>query len=147
MLSFLTVKDALKMSILSRRWRFLWAYKSNLNFDYQTFFGSGAPMVLRYRVEDKDIVRLDRVRFIKKLDKFWQQYQDLKRDSFRVSFFFHLNFARYVDRWISFAVNMGVEKLDLRFSPKYYFKLPYEIVEKEPIIFHGSFFLMEEYPF
>ncbi|KAK9282608.1 hypothetical protein L1049_010826 [Liquidambar formosana] len=145
-LSFLTVKDAVKTSILSRRWRFLWAYISNLNFDHLTFLSRGPPINFQYRREDGDIVQLNRFRFIRQLDKFWQLYQDPKIDSFRVSFHFHPTFARYVDQWVSSAVKMGVEKLDIRFSDKYFYASPNNIVEEERYYFPWQLFSERKVP-
>ncbi|XP_059626680.1 uncharacterized protein LOC132269496 isoform X2 [Cornus florida] len=62
------------------------------------------------------LIIMQRNTFVQRVNQFLQLHSAPRIMSFRFSFCFVREFAGDVDRWISFAVRMGVEKLDLNFA-------------------------------
>ncbi|KAF9594636.1 hypothetical protein IFM89_034258 [Coptis chinensis] len=83
-LSFLTMRDAVKTRVLSPSWRYLSSSTGNLYFDLFTLFG----------------INYDGNYLSKNSDSLWEGNES----------------ASHIDRWISFALRMQVEKIDLDFS-------------------------------
>uniref|UniRef100_A0A5B7C2J8 F-box domain-containing protein n=1 Tax=Davidia involucrata TaxID=16924 RepID=A0A5B7C2J8_DAVIN len=113
-LSFLSMRDAVKARILSSRWRYLCASMLNLNFDLLTVLGINDKG--KYSNGDSDILWEDRRKFVRGVDQFLELYRGQKIDSLRVHFCLGNESACYIDRLINFAVRMEAEKLHLNFS-------------------------------
>ncbi|KAL9391290.1 hypothetical protein Peur_015210 [Populus x canadensis] len=98
-LSFLTPKDAAITSLLSRRWRNLWTFIPNLNFNVN-HMAHPDPWMRR-----RDFVRMvSNVLSLhsgQNINKFWICYELDCRS------------GRYIDKWISFAIERKVENLIL----------------------------------
>ncbi|KAF8395909.1 hypothetical protein HHK36_019864 [Tetracentron sinense] len=95
-LSFLTLRDAAVTSVLSSRWRYLWTSVTSLNFD--------DPLCMR------------RHRYIKWVNQILQLHQGSNIGAFRVCFDFDKKSSHHVDRWIDFAIEKGVQSLELDMS-------------------------------
>ncbi|XP_057479251.1 F-box/LRR-repeat protein At3g58900-like [Actinidia eriantha] len=109
-LSLLSIRDAVKTSILSRRWRYLCATLPDINFVVdETFFDC-----MRHCGKIA-ICPKNNPMFVIGVSRFLNQYLGPKLRSFRVSFCCDEESTSVVDHWISLAVRMGVEKLDLQF--------------------------------
>ncbi|KAF9594637.1 hypothetical protein IFM89_034259, partial [Coptis chinensis] len=113
-LSFLTMRDAVKTRVLSPRWRYLSSSTGNLYFDLCTLFGIGYDW--NYLSKNSDSLWEGKDRFINTVDQIMQLYRSPKLYSFKVSYCLGNECASHIDRWISFAVRMQIEKIDLDFS-------------------------------
>ncbi|KAL5720571.1 hypothetical protein ACHQM5_013233 [Ranunculus cassubicifolius] len=110
-LSFFTIRDAAKMRVLSPKWRYLSAFTPNLQFDLSTLFG-----IDDCRVNfSKD--QVGKLRFVRAVDEYVHLCTSPKANSLMVHYCLGNEFASNVDRWISFAMRLQVEQLELNFSP------------------------------
>ncbi|KAL7087685.1 hypothetical protein ACP275_13G083300 [Erythranthe tilingii] len=87
-LSFLPTKISVRTTILARRWRYLWSFVPNLDFEFP----------------DKSAA-IDRVLLLHKLQKI---------DTFRITEGYGYNDCQ-IETWIRFAVERNVKNLDLHF--------------------------------
>ncbi|OMO92994.1 hypothetical protein COLO4_17162 [Corchorus olitorius] len=109
-ISFLSVKEAISTSILSKRWRHLYLFMSRLDFDFDddTFIEYSFDGLKSCRWGDHDIEST--------VDQFLKHYysDDARRkiESFRLCL---PEYFPYVDsdRWIRIAIELGAEELDL----------------------------------
>lgn len=113
-LSSFSMRDAVKMRILSSRWRYFYAPTLDLNFDTLTVLGIDLREM--YGVKKFEFLLEHKLKFLKGVDQFLKLYRGPKLNSLRVSFFLGDESASYIDRWISAAFTMNTEKLDLHFS-------------------------------
>ncbi|XP_047319555.1 F-box/FBD/LRR-repeat protein At1g13570-like [Impatiens glandulifera] len=115
----LDLKDAVKTSILSKRWKYIWINHPDLIFNHLNVFG------LDRKKLKKDSVGADS-NFVKYVDQTMQQRLkgDDKITSFRVSFVLGEFFSQSIDRWISCVLRKGVETIDLDFLKLYPIYIP-----------------------
>ncbi|XP_058200021.1 F-box/FBD/LRR-repeat protein At5g53840-like isoform X2 [Rhododendron vialii] len=123
-LSFLSIRDAVKARVLSRRCRHVFPSILHLEFDFHSVLGTNYEG--RHSNEDSDISSEARAKFAAGVDQFFEIYKGEKINSLRICFALGNEHACYVDRWIAFAIRRNTEKLDLDFSanqinPFYYF--------------------------
>ncbi|KAB2618578.1 F-box/LRR-repeat protein 25-like [Pyrus ussuriensis x Pyrus communis] len=95
-ISLLSTREAVRTSVLSRRWRNMYAYTSNLEFLI------GATRNVDY--------------FLATLERFLACHLGSKVVSFKVLCFFPCTYVLQVNDWIDFAIGKGVEDLDLAFT-------------------------------
>lgn len=113
-LSFLTTRDAVRTSVLARKWRFLSASPLNLNFDW--------PSVCEIKnrgfrcVKWTDSYHKYKHPFVKIVDQTLNYYVGTRVLTFRISFCLGREYSCEIGRWICFAVKLGVENLKLHFS-------------------------------
>lgn len=114
-MSRLSSREAVRLSILSKRLRRIYASLPNLNFDSFAFF---IPLC------DNKFIEIDSNphfcicathELVRIVDRSLRNYPCPKILSFRISFCYRRQYARNVDQWISWAIKMGVERLDLEF--------------------------------
>ncbi|KAL5720572.1 hypothetical protein ACHQM5_013233 [Ranunculus cassubicifolius] len=99
------------MRVLSPKWRYLSAFTPNLQFDLSTLFG-----IDDCRVNfSKD--QVGKLRFVRAVDEYVHLCTSPKANSLMVHYCLGNEFASNVDRWISFAMRLQVEQLELNFSP------------------------------
>ncbi|CAN1778371.1 F-box/LRR-repeat protein 25 [Linum perenne] len=105
-LSLLTLEEAARTSVLSKRWVDLWKWFPNLEFDY-------GSMVNEILVEKKTCIQL--------VSKVLAQHKGPKVNNFRVSLPLTStsNSDGDIERWVEFAISKGVERLDLNFNPEF----------------------------
>lgn len=100
-LSFLTMRDAVKTRLLSHRWRYLSPPLSHLQFDVFTLFGTHGESSSK---------------FIAAVDQVLLACRGPKIGTLKVRFGLGDDYAFHVDRWVSFSSAMQVEKIAFNFS-------------------------------
>lgn len=113
-LSFLSIRDAVKARVLSRRCRHVFPSILHLEFDLHSVLGTNYKG--RRSNEDSDISSEARAKFAAGVDQFFEIYKGQKINSLRICFALGNEHACYVDRWIAFAIRRNTEKVDLDFS-------------------------------
>ncbi|XP_057467197.1 F-box/FBD/LRR-repeat protein At1g13570-like [Actinidia eriantha] len=116
-ISMLTLKEAVRTSVLSNHWRFIWTSHAYLWFDSANVLGStiysSSTSVCQSELERQ----LQRCNFIERVNKFMdQRSKGTKIDSFAIHFHLGKDSAPQIDQWISCAMIMGVETIDLDLS-------------------------------
>lgn len=107
--SLLTLKEAVASSILSRRWRYVWASSMTLNFDIDSIFGSLAYLEPKLRLE-----RLDIDGYINRVNSVVEQHRGPRIQQFRV--YCNITDPRFTGpfiKWFKFAVGKRVQMLEL----------------------------------
>ncbi|XP_047318654.1 F-box/LRR-repeat protein 25-like [Impatiens glandulifera] len=114
----LNLKDAVRTSILSKRWRYIWINHTDLKFNHVNILG------LEFSLLEKNLVGANTI-FVKFVDEIMQQRLkgNDKINSFCLQFELGKCFSRSIDSWISCAVRKGVETIDLDLS-KFNFNFP-----------------------
>ncbi|PSR90019.1 F-box/FBD/LRR-repeat protein [Actinidia chinensis var. chinensis] len=119
-ITFLNMRDAVKTSMLSRRWKHLYALLSDVNFDMEMFGWNGnSEDSHKTEILERGCIK-NKHTLAKAVNQFLKIYLGPKLHSFRVSFCFDSEYTSCADLWISLAVKAGIEKLDLTFVCKDY---------------------------
>lgn len=107
-LSLLPIKEAGSTSVLSRRWINSWKlFMGSLNFD-------GSKTMLRMIKAMRTMaLEPERVNYIKWVDQVLNFYQGQTIKEFSVCFDLDKDFACILDRWVNFAIERRVQKLEL----------------------------------
>lgn len=116
-ISFLTLKEAVRTSLVSKSWRFIWTNHPDLLFDSCNILGStiysDSTSTRRLKLDKQR----QRRKFIQRVYHVMEKrYQGPKIDSLAVHFHLGKDSAADIDHWISCAVAKGAEKLDLDLS-------------------------------
>ncbi|XP_068636157.1 putative F-box protein At1g49610 [Aristolochia californica] len=114
-LSFLSITDAIKLSAVSRKFRFSWNFLSNLDFDQRAFPGPNNPRLYADFVDGSLIL-----------------FAAATLNSFHLWFDYEHLYSSHVDSWVLFAVRKNVETLQLRLSG---YRRSYGIHEGNPYHF------------
>ncbi|KAL6973110.1 hypothetical protein U1Q18_027288 [Sarracenia purpurea var. burkii] len=121
-LSRLTLKEAQRTCVLSRRWRYLWASVPNLNLDASNTLSTLNRLAettfnAQQMKEFKELVELERARYISWVNQVLRSHSGLNIKEFRVQFDLNGNSRSDIDGWVNFAITKGLQKLQLVFSP------------------------------
>ncbi|KAL6973109.1 UDP-glycosyltransferase [Sarracenia purpurea var. burkii] len=118
-LSRLTLKEAQRTCVLSRRWRYLWASVPNLNLDASNTLNRLAETTFNARrmKEFKELVELERARYVSWVNQVLRSHSGLNITEFRVQFDLNGNSRSDIDGWVNFAITKGLRKLELDFLP------------------------------
>jgi len=114
-LSKLPMKDLVKTSALSNRWKHLWALRTNLNFDVDGIFGTNHERPDCSSKHSKHYKEF-KLEFARCVDGFLQNFQGTKIISFKLHFLKHLGDTSNINRWISSVIGLGIEELELILS-------------------------------
>ncbi|XP_058089877.1 F-box/LRR-repeat protein 25-like isoform X2 [Magnolia sinica] len=97
-LSLLPMKTAVRTSVLSRRWRYLWAYIPNIDFNFM------------------ELTTLTRKEMVSVVNRFLQLRKEIQTQRFHLCFCPSKKISFPVTKWIRFITVRGVQELDLDFT-------------------------------
>ncbi|GFP84213.1 putative F-box/LRR-repeat protein at3g28410 [Phtheirospermum japonicum] len=101
-LSFLGVEKAAVTSILSKRWKFIWAELPDLRFN-----------------DDDDNKDVEKTReFVARINRTLLIRTGIHLETFAVRFWYDESFASDVDSWVGFVLKHKVKEVDLRLMDK-----------------------------
>ncbi|CAN1173540.1 F-box/FBD/LRR-repeat protein At5g56420, partial [Linum perenne] len=122
-LCLMKIKKATATSILSRRWRYMYASLPRLDLDYYILIKDKSPLLHPRKHESK---------FIKRGRKIIKSHKGNNVSDFRLSFALHKVHTRFLDQCVQFALSNKVQKLELDLN------LPLGIYNPaEPYVFHA----------
>ncbi|KAK8506094.1 hypothetical protein V6N12_074147 [Hibiscus sabdariffa] len=106
-LCLLSLKEALRTCVLSRKWRDLCQFFSgSLNFDASKTLKSDPKKLLK-----------ERDGYVESINRFFSSHKAGTIDELRVCFDLTQQHKRYIDRWIEIALVKKCERLELDFEP------------------------------
>lgn len=108
-LSRLTLKEAVQMSILSRKWRRLWKCYPKLVFTRATMRSSDAMAG-----HQKPL----RTRFIRGINSVTRQLKSVNLNKFVVKFALRKRHTPHIDRWINFSAKSRTKHVVLDLCPR-----------------------------
>lgn len=112
-LSFLSLRDAIKTRLISRRWRSLSPSLDVLQLDEFNLFGCKDA---KKRLGEPEY----QSRVVKAVDQILQSFDSNNLRTVKVHFLFEGDFALDIDRWVSSFIRMKVETVDLDFHFRSY---------------------------
>ncbi|XP_024200141.1 F-box/LRR-repeat protein At3g03360 [Rosa chinensis] len=116
-LSLLPLKEAQATSVLSKRWRRVWASIITLNFDCAPTISSFIWSYISSKSYNlKSEVEAEISRFVPWINSVVEQHNVPCIEHFRVCSHLNQEFASSIDKWVQFAMEKGVRTLELDFS-------------------------------
>ncbi|XP_059658903.1 F-box/FBD/LRR-repeat protein At1g16930-like [Cornus florida] len=107
-LSLLTMKEAARTSVLSKKWRYLWTHITVLHFD--------APHLIDgILLEDKEL-KVERLLYLSWVNQVLKSNNSPSVDEFRVHFDLDESCSLDIDNWVNFAIEKRVKRLELELS-------------------------------
>ncbi|XP_059657324.1 F-box/FBD/LRR-repeat protein At1g13570-like [Cornus florida] len=107
-LSLLTMKEAGRTSLLSKRWRYTWTYITGLNFD-------SLPIKFGIKLREKK-VEVERPLYLSWVNHVLKSHNAPIIDEFRVQFDLDETYRLDIDNWVNFAMKKRVKRLELDLS-------------------------------
>ncbi|XP_052206470.1 F-box/FBD/LRR-repeat protein At1g13570-like [Diospyros lotus] len=125
-ISMLTLREAVRTSILSKQWRYIWTCHADLWFDSAKVLGNRAYSTSISNCQPESDRILQRLKFVERVDRFMHlRSKGTKIDSLTIHFHLGKDSAPHLDQWISCAITKGVENIDLDLSESCSFKMDY----------------------
>ncbi|XP_042032161.1 putative F-box/LRR-repeat protein At3g44080 isoform X2 [Salvia splendens] len=125
-LSCLSLKEAIRSSLLCSRWRNLWIFLPKLDLDLDS-----TTILLQYHRKAYNITKL-RSDYVRWVDRIFTILPNSSTNlvRFKVAFDLPLSFSGCVDYWVNSALRRKVESLDLilntyAYSPEEFYYFPY----------------------
>uniref|UniRef100_A0A0A9F0D8 F-box domain-containing protein n=1 Tax=Arundo donax TaxID=35708 RepID=A0A0A9F0D8_ARUDO len=116
-ISRLPIRQAVRTSILSKNWKHVWCFRTNLKFSFKSLVhkkGSGIPRSF-----------ISEHVFIQRVDAVLKQHSGIV-EKMEVQFSpLHNEHAEHIDRWVQFAIASKTKQLILDFELQYPTKEPY----------------------
>ncbi|XP_059666196.1 FBD-associated F-box protein At5g38590-like [Cornus florida] len=106
-LSLLTMKEAARTSLLSKRWRYMWTHIKGLNFD-------ALHIIYEVLLGDKEL-EVERPLYLSWINQVLKLYNGPTIDEFRVQFNLDESCEFDIDNWVNFAIEKRVKRLELDF--------------------------------
>ncbi|XP_059638891.1 F-box/LRR-repeat protein At3g03360-like [Cornus florida] len=107
-LSFLTIKEATVISVLSSRWTYLWTYHTRLDFDYKELYDDKETYI--YGLKNYETKRL---RYVNWVNRVVQLYSGSTIEEFCVRFDLGKDSESDVNKWLKFALSKRIQRLEL----------------------------------
>lgn len=111
-ISRLSLKEAAKTSVLSRRWKDLWTYTTSLNFD--------APELVLNIWRGLAIMEFERSKYISWVNKVLELHRGSNLSDFRVRFNLSDSHDSVITNWIYTAIAKRVQNFELDLRPGMY---------------------------
>ncbi|XP_059658943.1 FBD-associated F-box protein At4g10400-like [Cornus florida] len=122
-LSLLTMKEAGRTSLLSKRWRYMWTYITALNFD-------ALHIIYGLKLGDKRL-DVERPLYLSWVNQVLKSYNGPSLDEFRVQFDLDETCRFDINNWVNFAMEKRVKRLDLDVS-----NIEHRTRKEEDYIYH-----------
>ncbi|KAL6629698.1 hypothetical protein ACP70R_029463 [Stipagrostis hirtigluma subsp. patula] len=111
-ISRVPIRDAIRTSILSSQWKYVWCDDTNLTFSHYTLRRDcERTSPYGYRL-------IDVQEFIARVDSVLQQHSGTGVDRMEVSRALHSKHADHIDRWVKFAIVSKTKELILHLSDR-----------------------------
>ncbi|XP_010512175.1 PREDICTED: F-box/LRR-repeat protein At3g59250-like isoform X1 [Camelina sativa] len=127
-LSFLPIEDSALTSLLSKKWRYLFAFRPNLDFD-----GSVYLKLPQELFDYNEMDRMIRWSFVDFVNRVLELQGDSTVNRFSLMFGHGVVRSEFVNEWISNVLRRGVNDLDLRIS-LHEGRLPSKIFESKSLV-------------
>ncbi|KAG2656115.1 hypothetical protein PVAP13_1KG057100 [Panicum virgatum] len=118
MVSRLPIRQAAKTSILSSHWKYVWCWRTNLEFSFKSLVykkGSGIPLS-----------HISEYVFIQRVDAILRQHSGVGVEKLEIEFSpLHHEHAEHIDTWVKFAIASKTKQLILDFLVQRHGKEPY----------------------
>ncbi|XP_037462604.1 putative F-box/LRR-repeat protein At5g54820 [Triticum dicoccoides] len=143
-MSLLPLKEAMRASIVSKGWRMLWRFHSNLCFDSRNDMDSDTDDEFTHR----DSTKIKQAKFIETVNCVIQHHSGLGINKFSIRCGLHKEDSEHLNRWVSFAasskakiIDFNLKIIDCPFDIVHHF--PLEVLDAQGSSFVQSLFLVE----
>ncbi|KAM7486583.1 hypothetical protein LguiA_002592 [Lonicera macranthoides] len=118
-LSFLTLKEAIATSVLSKRWKGLWAFVTRLHFDHKISWLDDELIIMKEKsaserqIVAKKLEAENTDRFVRQVNRVLKLHKSPTIEEFRVCVELDENYKINIDEWLKFALTRRVQRLEL----------------------------------
>ncbi|KAJ8419902.1 hypothetical protein Cgig2_007366 [Carnegiea gigantea] len=115
-LSLLDLREAARTSALSKRWRYLWANRSDLDFDASpTLYRLWHELSISWELYDAQC-EFEAYKFVRHVNQVVSSNLAPSINRFRVRFLLGGSYGYDIHRWVNFAMGKNVKELELNLS-------------------------------